>query len=51
MSMKLPAIFDQNIPHTFDKIVKNILQQKKTLSRLELEPKGQGYSRNQKTMT
>ena len=23
MSMKLPAMFDQNPPHTFDKIVKN----------------------------
>ena len=39
MSMKLPAIFDQNIPHTFDKIVKNILQQKKRSQGLNLSPK------------
>ena len=31
MSMKLPAMFDQNPPHTFDKIVKNSLQQKNAL--------------------
>ena len=24
MSMKLPAMFDQNPPHTFDKIVKKL---------------------------
>ena len=25
MSMKLPAMFDQNPPHTFDKIVKKLI--------------------------
>ena len=38
MSMKLPAMFDQNSPHTFDKILKKT-QNKKTLSKLDLEPK------------
>ena len=52
MSMKLPAMFDQNPPHTSDKIVlkKNALQQK-MLSKLDLDPKCQGHSRNQKLMT
>ena len=50
MSMKLPAMFDQNPPHTFDKIVKNSLQQK-MLSKFDLDPKCQGHSRNQKLMT
>ena len=45
ISMKLPVMFDENPPHTFDKIVENRLQQK-TLSKLDLEPKGQGHSRN-----
>ena len=48
MSMKLPAMFDPL--HTFNKIVKNSKQQK-TLSKLDLEPKCQGHSRNQKIMT
>ena len=34
MSMKLPVTFDQNNPHTYNKIVEN----KKTLSKLDLEP-------------
>ena len=36
MSMKLLAMFDQNPPHTLD---------------LDLDPKCQGHSRNQKLMT
>ena len=48
--LKLPAKFDQNPPHTFDKIVENRLQQK-TLSKLELDPKCHGHNRNQKTKT
>ena len=48
MYMKLPTMFDQNPPHTFDKIVKKL---QKTLSKLDLDPKCQGHSRNQKLMT
>ena len=51
MSMKLPAMFDQNPPHTFDKIVKKTHNYKKMLSKLDLDPKCQGHSRNQKLMT
>ena len=50
MSMKHPAMFDQNPPHTFDKIVKKLITTK-TLSKLDLDPKCQGHSRNQKLMT
>ena len=50
MSVKLPAMFDQNPTHTFDKIVKK-LKTTKTLSKLDLDPKCQGHSRNQKPMT
>ena len=49
MSMKLPAMFDQNPPHTFDKIVKKLITTKK-LSKLDLDPKCQGHIRNQKPM-
>ena len=31
MSMKLPAMFDQNPPHTFDKIVKKLITTKNAL--------------------
>ena len=31
MSMKLPAMFDQNPPHTFDKIVKKLINTKNAL--------------------
>ena len=48
MYMKLPTMFDQNPPHTFDKIVKKL---QKMLSKLDLDPKCQGHSRNQKLMT
>ena len=51
MSMKLPAMFDQKPPHTFDKIVKKLITTKKTHSKLDLDPKYQGHSRNQKLMT
>ena len=50
MSMKLPAMFDQNLPHTFDKIEKKLIITK-TLSKLNLDPKCQGHSRNQKLMS
>ena len=30
--MKLPAMFDQNHPHTFDKIVKKLITTKNTQS-------------------
>ena len=50
MSMKLPVMFDQKPPHTFDKIVKKQITTK-MLSNLDLEPKCQGHSRNQKIMT
>ena len=54
MTMKLPAMFDPNPHLTFDKIVKKQLKQLKqlkTLSMLDLEPKCQVHSRNQKLMT
>ena len=50
MSVKLPVVFDQNPPNTFDKIVKNHITTK-TLSKLVLVSKCQGHSRNQKLMT
>ena len=34
MSMKLPAMFDQNPPHTFDKIVKKLITTKNALKAL-----------------
>ena len=47
MSMKLPAMFDQNSPHTnSEKLITT-----KMLSKLDLDPKCQGDSRNQKIMT
>ena len=50
MSMKLPAMFDHNLPRTFDKIEKKLIITK-TLSKLNLDPKCQGHSRNQKLMS
>ena len=50
MSIKLPAMFDQNPLILLIKWWKNRLQQK-MLSMLYFEPKCQGHSRNQKTMT
>ena len=48
--MKLPVTFDQNPPHTFDKIVEKQITTK-TLSKFDLELKYQDHNRNQKTMT
>ena len=31
MSMKLTAMFDQNLPHTFDQIVKKLITTKNAL--------------------
>ena len=31
MSMKLPTMFDQNSPHTFDKILKKLITTKNAL--------------------
>ena len=50
MSMKLPAVFDQNLPHTFDKNSEKTHNYKKTLSKLDLDPKCQFHSRNQQPM-
>ena len=38
MSMKLPAMFDQNLPHTCDKIVKKLITTKKRSQSLTLTP-------------
>ena len=38
MSMKLPATFDQNSPHTFNKIVKKLITTKKCSQSLTLTP-------------
>ena len=43
--MKFPAMFDQNPPHTFDKIVKKLITTK-MLSKVDLGPICQGHSRN-----
>ena len=47
MSLKLPAMFDQNPPHILDQIVgEHILM--KNISNRDLEPKCQGHSKNLK---
>ena len=38
VSMKLPTMFDQNPPHTFDKIVKKLIPTKKRSRSLTLFP-------------
>ena len=43
-------MFYQNLSHTFDKIVVKHITTRNAL-KANLEPKGQGHSRNQKTMT
>ena len=48
MPIKLPAMFDKNPPHTIEKIVKKLITTKKTLSKLDLDPKCQGHSKNLK---
>ena len=50
MSMKLPAMLDQNHPKTYNKLVEKRIKPK-MLSKLHLQPKCQGHSRNRKTMT
>ena len=47
MCMKLPAMFDQNPPHNFDKKSEKTDNNKNTL---DLEPKFQGLRRNLKIM-
>ena len=49
LSMKLSDMFDQNPPCTLDKIREKPIPIK-MLSQLDLERKGQGHSKNQKTM-
>ena len=49
LSMKLSDTFDQNPPCTLDKIRENPLR-RKPLSQLDLESKGQGHHKNQRTM-
>ena len=51
LSMKLSDKFDPNSMYTSDKIVVKHISVKETLLKLGLEPKCQGHSRNQKTMT
>ena len=48
--MKLFDTFDQTPPHTLDKI-KAKLVLIKTISKLDLQPKGQGHSKKQKIIT
>ena len=38
MSIKLPAMFDPNPPHTFDKILKKLITTKKCSKSLTLTP-------------
>ena len=45
--MKLSDKFDTNPMYTSDKIVVKHIFVKETLSKLDLEPKGQGHSRQQ----
>ena len=48
-AMKFSDTFDQNPPCTFDKIRENPFRWKRLLQ-LDLDSKGQGHSKNQKTM-
>ena len=50
LSMKLSDMFDQNPPCTFDKMREKPILPMKNTSRLDLESKGQGHSKNQKPM-
>ena len=45
LSMKLSDKFDLNQMYTSDKIVVKHISVKETLLQLDLEPKGQGYSK------
>ena len=50
LSMKLFDMFDQTPPHTLDKIIAKLVPIK-TISNLDLQPKGQGHSKMQKIIT
>ena len=50
LSMKLSDKFDQNQMYTSDKIVVKHISVKETLLKLDLEPKGQGHSKQQNNM-
>ena len=45
LSMKLSDKFDPNQMYTSDKIVVKPISMQETLLQLDLEPKGQGYSK------
>ena len=45
LSMKLSDKFDPNQMYTSDKIVAKHISMKEKLLQLDLEPKGQGYSK------
>ena len=47
LSMKLFEKFDQNPMYTSNKIVVKHISVKETLLKLDLEPKGQGHSKQQ----
>ena len=47
LSMKLSDKFDPNQMYTSDKIVVKHISVKETLLKLDLEPKGQGHSKQQ----
>ena len=47
VSMKLSDKFDPNQMYTSDKIVVKHISVKETILKLDLEPKGQGYSKQQ----
>ena len=47
LSMKLFDMFDQTPPHTLDEIIVPI----KMISKLNLQPEGQGHSKKQKIIT
>ena len=51
LSIKLSDKFDPNPMYTSDKIVVRHISVKEKLLKLDLEPKCQGLTRNQKTMT
>ena len=48
LCMKLSNKFDPNQMYTSDKIVVKHISVKETLLKLDLEPKGQGHSKQQK---
>ena len=47
LSIKLSGKFDPNQMYTSDKIVVKHISVKETLLELDIEPKGQGYSKQQ----